>query len=92
MLSKLKIQFMLSEFVENVFIKLPNHLNLTYTAEPDAIVPSLSLPISKVEAEEKLANAIADNIFPPLMPEIETISFEGKAIIVIRVVHWKGPF
>ncbi len=44
------------------------------------------------EAEEKLANAIADSIYPPLMPEIETTSFEGKAIIVIRVVHWKGPF
>ena len=44
------------------------------------------------EAEEKLANAIADSIYPPLMPEIETTSFEGKSIIVIRVAHWRGPF
>jgi ATP-dependent DNA helicase RecG len=44
------------------------------------------------EAEEKLANAIADSIYPSLMPEIETTSFEGKALIVIRVSHWRGPF
>ena len=43
-------------------------------------------------AEEKLANAIADSVYPPLMPEIETTSLEGKAIIVIRVAHWRGPF
>lgn len=44
------------------------------------------------EAEEKLANAIADSIYPSLMPEIETTSLEGKALIVIRVAHWRGPF
>lgn len=44
------------------------------------------------DAEEKLANAIADSIYPPLMPEIETTSLEGKALIVIRVSHWRGPF
>lgn len=44
------------------------------------------------EAEEQLANAIADSIYPPLMPEIETTSLEGKALIVIRVAHWRGPF
>ncbi len=43
-------------------------------------------------AEEKLANAIADSIYPPLMPEIETTSFEGKALIIVRVAHWRGPF
>lgn len=43
-------------------------------------------------AEEKLANVIADSISPPLMPEIETTSFEGKAVIIIRVAHWRGPF
>src|SRR5262249_55934317 len=43
-------------------------------------------------AEEKLANAIADSIHPPLMPEIEITSLDGKAIILLRVVHWKGPF
>lgn len=44
------------------------------------------------DAEEKLANAIADSIHPPLMPEIETTSLEGKALIVIRLVYWRGPF
>lgn len=44
------------------------------------------------DTEERLANAIADSIYPPLMPEIETTSLDGKALIVIRVVHWRGPF
>lgn len=44
------------------------------------------------EAEEKLANAIADSILPPLMPEIEITSYKGKALLLIRVAHWKGPF
>ena len=43
-------------------------------------------------AEEKLANAIADSIYPPLMPEIETISVEGKSLLVVCVSHWWGPF
>ena len=43
-------------------------------------------------AEEKLANAIADSIYPPLMPEIETSSLNGKPLIIVRVAHWKGPF
>lgn len=43
-------------------------------------------------AEEKLANAIADSIYPPLMPEIEITSLDGKSIILIRVAHWRGPF
>jgi len=43
-------------------------------------------------AEEKLANTIADSIYPPLMPEIEITSLEGKALIIIRVAHWRGPF
>jgi len=42
--------------------------------------------------EEKLASAIADSINPPLMPEIEITSLEGKALIIIRVAHWRGPF
>ena len=44
------------------------------------------------DAEEKLASAISDSIHPPLMPEIEITSLEGKALIVIRVAHWRGPF
>ncbi len=43
-------------------------------------------------AEERIANAIADNIYPPLVPEIETTSLDGKALIVIRVARWRGPF
>ena len=44
------------------------------------------------DAEEKLANAIADSIFPPLMPEIATTSLEGKVLIVVHIAHWRGPF
>ncbi len=44
------------------------------------------------KAEEKLANAISDGIYPPLIPEIETTSIKGKPLLLIRVVHWKGPF
>jgi ATP-dependent DNA helicase RecG len=44
------------------------------------------------EAEEKLANAIADSIYPPLMPEIEITSLDGKSIILVRIAHWRGPF
>ena len=44
------------------------------------------------DVEEKLANTIADSIYPPLMPEIEITSLEGKALIIIRVAHWRGPF
>lgn len=43
-------------------------------------------------AEEKLASAIADSIYPPLMPEIEIISSEKKALIFIHIAHWRGPF
>jgi len=43
-------------------------------------------------AEEQLANAIADSIYPPLMPEIETTSFEGKSLIIVSVSRWRGPF
>ncbi|MDF2577302.1 MAG: hypothetical protein K0S74_786 [Chlamydiales bacterium] len=44
------------------------------------------------EAEEKIANSIADNIMPSLMPEIEIISVKGKSLLVVRVTHWRGPF
>ncbi len=43
-------------------------------------------------AEEKLANAIADSIYPSLMPEIETVSVDGKSLLVVCVSHWWGPF
>ena len=44
------------------------------------------------EAEEKLANCIADSIAPRLIPDIDVISLEGKSLLIIRVVHWPGPF
>jgi ATP-dependent DNA helicase RecG len=45
-----------------------------------------------LQAEERLANAISDSIFPPLMPEIDSISFQEKSLLLIRVAHWRGPF
>lgn len=42
--------------------------------------------------EEKLANAISDNIYPPLLPEIEITSVNGHPLLVISVSHWRGPF
>lgn len=45
-----------------------------------------------LSSEEKLANAIADNIHPPLMPEIEIATVNGHSLLVIRVSHWRGPF
>lgn len=44
------------------------------------------------KAEEKLASAIADSIYPALMPEIEVMSIQGKSLLVICVAHWWGPF
>lgn len=45
-----------------------------------------------LEAEEKLANVIADSIYPPLTPEIEITSLEGRSLLIIRVPYWRGPF
>jgi len=45
-----------------------------------------------LEAEETLANTIADSIFPALMPQIEIFTFEGKSLLIIRVAYWRGPF
>ncbi|MCH9625265.1 MAG: hypothetical protein S4CHLAM123_04360 [Chlamydiales bacterium] len=45
-----------------------------------------------LSAEEKLANVIADNIHPPLLPEIEMASLDGRSLIVVRIPHWRGPF
>lgn len=44
------------------------------------------------KAEERLANAIADSIHPPILPEIEIFTFSGKNFLVIKVARWKGPF
>ena len=44
------------------------------------------------EAEEQLANAIADSIYPLLQSEIEMATVEGKPLLVVRVPHWWGTF
>lgn len=44
------------------------------------------------KAEERLANAIADSIYPPMLPEIEIATFKKKNLLIVRVAHWKGPF
>ncbi|MBF5059930.1 hypothetical protein NEPTK9_001454 [Candidatus Neptunochlamydia vexilliferae] len=45
-----------------------------------------------LEAEERLANAIADSVAPPLIPKIEIVSTKGQSLIVVRVPYWSGPF
>ncbi|MBW2170345.1 MAG: putative DNA binding domain-containing protein, partial [Deltaproteobacteria bacterium] len=45
-----------------------------------------------LQAEERLANAIADSIRPAMMPEIEIYSHNDKPLLILRVFHWKGPF
>jgi len=45
-----------------------------------------------LKAEEKLANAIAENIRPPILPDIDIATIDGKDLLVVKVAHWKGPF
>nr|MBC8359862.1 putative DNA binding domain-containing protein [Candidatus Desulfatibia profunda] len=45
-----------------------------------------------LQAEERLASAIADSIRPAMMPEIEICSHEGKPLLIVRVPRWRGPF
>ena len=45
-----------------------------------------------LQAEERLASAIADSIHPAMMPEIEIYSHKEKSMLILRVFHWKGPF
>ncbi len=44
------------------------------------------------KAEEALANSIADNIRPLLLPEIEVVTLEGKDLLVVKISHWRAPF
>ncbi len=44
------------------------------------------------KSEEKLANSIADNIYPQMLPEIEITTINGKDLLVVKVSHWKAPF
>ncbi|OIP49444.1 MAG: hypothetical protein COX17_09500 [Deltaproteobacteria bacterium CG23_combo_of_CG06-09_8_20_14_all_60_8] len=43
-------------------------------------------------AEERLANAVADNIRPAMQPEIEITTCNGKTLLLVRVPFWRGPF
>jgi ATP-dependent DNA helicase RecG len=45
-----------------------------------------------LQAEERIANAIADSISPAMMPDIEIFSYETKDLLILRVAHWRGPF
>jgi ATP-dependent DNA helicase RecG len=45
-----------------------------------------------LQAEESIANAIADSITPAMMPDIEIITYETKDLLILRVAHWRGPF
>ncbi len=42
--------------------------------------------------EERLANAISDGIRPAMTPEIDIVSHEGEALLMVHVPHWHGPF
>ena len=42
--------------------------------------------------EEQLASSIADSIAPLIIPDIEIVTVEQKALVCIRVSHWPGPF
>lgn len=43
------------------------------------------------QAEERLANAIADSIKPSFFPEIEIKTVKGKNVIIVRVYHQSTP-
>lgn len=43
-------------------------------------------------AEEALANSIADNIRPSILPEIEIATVGEKDLLVIKVSYWRAPF
>ncbi len=45
-----------------------------------------------LKSEEKLANAIADTITPPILPEIEIATVNKKHLLIVRVSHWRAPF
>lgn len=45
-----------------------------------------------LKEEERLANALADNISPLLIPGIEIHSYRGKEMIFVHVPHAAGPY
>ncbi len=45
-----------------------------------------------LSAEEKMANVIAENVCPPILPEIEITTVNGKNLLIVRVAFGRGPF
>lgn len=45
-----------------------------------------------LQEEERIANALSDNIAPLLIPDIEIHTWRDRELIVIRVPHVAGPF
>jgi len=41
---------------------------------------------------ERLANAVAEGIVPALLPDIEVVQSGDKALLVVHVARWPGPF
>lgn len=56
---------------------------------PDGNVVGLNHIFKEVE---RLANAIADAIYPTLLPELEISTIQGKDLLIVKVAHWRGPF
>lgn len=44
------------------------------------------------KSEVALANSIADNIRPSILPEIEIATLDGKHLLIVKVAYWKAPF
>lgn len=42
--------------------------------------------------EERLANAISDNVCPNLLPDIIRTTYKDKELIMVSVSRWPGPF
>lgn len=45
-----------------------------------------------LKMEEKITSAIADNIKPLIMPDIELATVKSKTLLIIKVAHTVGPF
>lgn len=48
--------------------------------------------VNILEEEERVANALADNISPLLVPDIEIQTIRGKELLILRIPHSVGPY
>ena len=48
--------------------------------------------VNALEEEERLASAMADNVAPLLIPDIEIHTCSDKSVILIHIPHAAGPF